>query len=75
MMSFVRDAMVLARFGGRSEIINEDMREPLLTLAQNAGYYILKEALEEIDSCYKSLGRNAMAEFAVDRMLIGLGEA
>lgn len=73
LMSAIRDAMLLTRFGMKTKIINADLREPLFELGNGAGYYKLKSALEIIDECYKKLGRNAAAELAVDDMLIKIG--
>ena len=73
LISFVRDAMLLTRFGMRTKIINADYRDNLFALGGSVGYYRLKDALETIDTCYKNLGRNAMADLAVDDMLIKLG--
>ncbi|MCR5055959.1 MAG: hypothetical protein K6B54_03520 [Clostridia bacterium] len=72
-ISFVRDAMVLSRFGMRTKIINADFRDALHALGGSVGYYRLKNALETIDECYKNLAKNANAELAVDNMLIKLG--
>ncbi|MCR5693604.1 MAG: hypothetical protein K6G89_01355 [Clostridia bacterium] len=73
MTSFVRDAMVLARFGRRTKIINADFRDELFALGGSVGYYRLRDALESIDTCYKNLGRNAVPDLTVDNMLIRMG--
>ncbi len=73
MISFIRDAMVLARFGMRTKIINADYRDALHALGGSVGYYRLKDALGVIDACYKNLAQNANGELAVDNMLIKLG--
>ena len=70
MMSFTRDAMLLARFGSKTEIMNPDLKEQLSAIARDTGYYRLKNALAEIDGCYRNLARNAMPELATDNMLI-----
>ena len=73
LMSFVRDAMLLTRFGLRTKIINVDFRDELFALGGGVGYYRLKDALAYIDECYKNLGRNAAPELTVDNMLIKMG--
>ncbi|MBR7078232.1 MAG: hypothetical protein IKI41_05760 [Clostridia bacterium] len=70
MMSFTRDAMLIARFGSKTEIMNPDLKEQLSAMARDTGYYRLKNALTEIDTCYRNLARNAMPELATDNMLI-----
>ncbi len=74
LMSFIRDAAVLTRFGMRTKVINADCRENLFALGGNVGYYRLKDALTAVDTCYKNLGRNAMPETTVDNMLIKIGK-
>lgn len=69
-MSFLRDAMVMARLGSKTKIMNRDFRNELTELYQEVGYYKLKAAVGAAQECYKKLSLNALAELAVYDMLL-----
>lgn len=75
MMSYLRDTMLVSRMGKWAHIQNLDYRDDIYELGRNIGYYRAKECLEIVDSCYRSLNRNAAPDLTVDYMLIKLQEA
>ena len=71
-MSILRDAMLISRYGAKTRIMNEDFRGKIVSLGRNIGYYRVQKALFTVDECYKLLLKNAIAELTVDNMLIKL---
>jgi len=74
-MSFLRDSMLLARYGNKAKIMNPDFREILVNSGLSAGYYKLKNALFVVDESYKLLRRNAMADLTIENMLISISKS
>lgn len=72
MVSFARDAMIMARFGRKAKILNTDLREALFRIGDAAGYYRLKNAIAVINECSGQLSKNAQADLAVQNMLVKL---
>ncbi len=75
MMSFLRDAMITARFGRRAELQNPDYRDEINTLGHDIGYYRAVKCLKIVDACYKNLRRNSAPDITIDHMLIQLRES
>lgn len=70
MTSFLRDAMIMSRVGNKAKIMNPDYREELEKLYREVGYYRLKAAIAAVNECYRKLSLNAIAELAVEDMLL-----
>ena len=74
MVSYMRDVMLMARFGRRAVLQNPDYGEDIYSLSRDVGYYRAKKCIGAIDQCYKKLNRNASSAVAIDYMLIRLME-
>lgn len=68
-MSFLRDAIVMARVGDKTKILNMDYKNKLEELVRTVGYYRLKNAVKAANECYTKLQQAAMAELTLEDML------